>query len=247
VVVHPQFTEPEVALRAAGHAVERVVLRWPFTLDPSLVPDAADLVVIGNPTNPTSVLHDAAALVSLARPGRLLVVDEAFADCDPGESETLAARRDLPGLIVVRSLTKTWGLAGLRAGYALAEPSVVASLTAAQSQWAVSAPALDACVACSAPHALAEAHAWAKQLGGEREYLADQLSEIPGVDVVPDSHASFLLIHTRIDQPQTALRGKGFAVRSGDTFPGLGTGWLRVAVRDRHTSAAFAAALRELS
>src|SRR6185312_1955396 len=57
VVVHPQFTEPEVALRVAGRPVHRVVLEPPFTFDPALIPETADLVVIGNPTNPTSVLH----------------------------------------------------------------------------------------------------------------------------------------------------------------------------------------------
>ncbi len=120
VVVHPQFTEPEAALRAAGHRVHRVMAGADFRLDPDAVPGDADLVVIGNPTNPTSVLHPAAVITALARPGRLVVVDEAFADCVPGEPESLAAERDVPGLIVVRSLTKTWGLAGLRAGYLLA-------------------------------------------------------------------------------------------------------------------------------
>src|SRR5690606_36327675 len=80
VVVHPQFTEPEAALRAAGHRVDRVVLPPPYHLDPALVPATADLVVLGNPTNPTSVVHPADTVASLARPGRVLVVDEAFAD-----------------------------------------------------------------------------------------------------------------------------------------------------------------------
>ncbi|NEE06207.1 aminotransferase class I/II-fold pyridoxal phosphate-dependent enzyme, partial [Streptomyces sp. SID7499] len=86
VVVHPQFTEPEAALRAAGHGVGRVLLRAEdgFRLDPQTVPEEADLVVIGNPTNPTSVLHPAALLERLARPGRTLVVDEAFMDVVPG-------------------------------------------------------------------------------------------------------------------------------------------------------------------
>ena len=62
VVVHPQFTEPEAALREAGHQVERVLLSAAdgFRLDPGPVPEDADLVVVGNPTNPTSVLHPAA-------------------------------------------------------------------------------------------------------------------------------------------------------------------------------------------
>src|SRR3954468_16847982 len=82
VVVHPQFTEPEAALRHAGQAVERVLLREEdgFRLDPALVPPDSDLVVIGNPTNPTSVLHPHGAIAELTRSGRVLVVDEAFAD-----------------------------------------------------------------------------------------------------------------------------------------------------------------------
>ena len=57
MVVHPQFTEPEAALRAAGHAVSRVILSEEdgFVLDPALVPEDADLVFVGNPTNPTSL------------------------------------------------------------------------------------------------------------------------------------------------------------------------------------------------
>lgn len=144
VVVHPQFTEPESALRDAGHTVERVLLRAAdgFRLDPAAVPEDADLVVVGNPTNPTSVLHPAATLAALARPGRILVVDEAFMDAVPGEREALAGRTDVPGLVVLRSLTKTWGLAGLRIGYVLAEPEVIAKLAAAQPLWPVSTPAL---------------------------------------------------------------------------------------------------------
>jgi histidinol-phosphate aminotransferase len=149
VVVHPQFTEPEAALRDAGHPVERVLLREAdgFRLGPGAVgsvPEDADLVVIGNPTNPTSVLHPAAAIAQLARPGRTLVVDEAFMDAVPGERESLAGRTDVPGLVVLRSLTKTWGLAGLRIGYVLATPETIAELERAQPLWPVSSPALAA-------------------------------------------------------------------------------------------------------
>jgi histidinol-phosphate aminotransferase len=52
VIVHPQFSEPEAAMRAAGHPVSRVVLPFPFLLAPELVPPEADLVFVGNPTNP---------------------------------------------------------------------------------------------------------------------------------------------------------------------------------------------------
>ncbi|HEX8860246.1 MAG TPA: aminotransferase class I/II-fold pyridoxal phosphate-dependent enzyme, partial [Actinomycetes bacterium] len=148
VVVHPSFTEPEAALRAAGHRVERV-LRDPaeFTLDPSLVPAAADLVVLGNPNNPTGTLDPAEVVARLARPGRLLVVDEAFMELVPGEAESLAGRRELPGTIVVRSLTKLWSLAGIRAGYLLAPADVVAAARAVRQPWSVSGPACAALTA----------------------------------------------------------------------------------------------------
>jgi len=247
VVVHPQFTEPEAALRAAGHPVERVVLEPPFVLDPTLVPTHADLVVLGNPTNPTSVLHPAATIAALARPGRTLIVDEAFADCVPGETQSLAGRRDLAGLLVVRSLTKTWGLPGLRCGYVLAAPDVVRALGAAQPLWPVSVPALAAAEACVSPRAVGDAQEWAVQLAADRAHLLALLADVQGVDVGPDAAASFLLLRVRDGLAvREALRERGFAVRRGDTFPGLGAEWLRVAVRDRHTSDTFVQALREV-
>ena len=91
-VVHPGFTEPEAALRAAGVPVVRVLTAAAdgHRLRPDDVPADADLVVVGNPTNPTAVLHPAAALRALGRPGRVVVVDEAFADALPGEPESVA-------------------------------------------------------------------------------------------------------------------------------------------------------------
>ncbi|MCD2188376.1 Rv2231c family pyridoxal phosphate-dependent protein CobC [Actinomycetospora soli] len=248
VVVHPQFTEPEAALRAAGHAVERVVLDGDLTLHPGDVPEEADLIVVGNPTNPTSVLHPAATLAALARPGRVLVVDEAFADTVPGEPESLAGRDDLPGLVVLRSLTKTWGLAGLRVGYVLAAPDLVARLAAAAPPWSVSTPALVAMQACTTAGARAEADRAAVALRADREHLLAALRGVDGVEVRgSDPASSFLLLRVpgRTDV-RGALRERGWAVRRGDTFPGLDAEHVRVAVRDRSTMDAFVAALREV-
>lgn len=246
VVVHPQFTEPEAALRDAGHTVERVVLdeRNGFRLTPDAVPDGADLVVIGNPTNPTSVLHPADALAGLARPGRTLVVDEAFMDAVPGEHESLADRTDVPGLVVLRSLTKTWGLAGLRIGYVLAEPDTITALERVQPLWPVSSPALAAAEACCAPSALAEAARAAERTTADRAYLADRLAELAEVRVCGPAAGPFLLIRLPgAVAVRTRLRELGFAVRRGDTFPGLGPDWLRLAVRDRATTDRFVVAL----
>ncbi|MET8959351.1 Rv2231c family pyridoxal phosphate-dependent protein CobC [Streptomyces sp. NPDC004096] len=248
VVVHPQFTEPEAALGDAGHVVDRVLLRQRdgFRLDPALVPEDADLVVIGNPTNPTSVLHPAALITELARPGRILVVDEAFMDAVPGEREALAGRTDVPGLVVLRSLTKTWGLAGLRIGYVLADPGTIAELERAQPLWPVSSPALVAAEACMAPRALAEAAHAAHRIASDRAHLVAGLREFgpDGLYVAEPADGPFVLVRLeRAPAVRRHLRDLGFAVRRGDTFPGLGREWLRLAVRDRVTVNRFLQAL----
>ncbi|WP_406305725.1 Rv2231c family pyridoxal phosphate-dependent protein CobC [Streptomyces sp. NBC_00879] len=246
LVVHPQFTEPEAALRDAGHEVARLLLREEdgFRLDPAAVPETADLVIIGNPTNPTSVLHPADDIAELARPGRLLVVDEAFMDAVPDEPEALAGRTDIPGLVVLRSLTKTWGLAGLRIGYVLADADTIAALERAQPLWPVSTPALAAAEACMEPAALKEAEQAAQLLATERAHLLAGLAEFDEVRVVASAQGPFVLAHVRRGaEVRVRLRALGFAARRGDTFPGLGPGWLRLAVRDRATTNRFLQAL----
>jgi histidinol-phosphate aminotransferase len=234
-VVHPGFTEPEAALRAAGVPIVRVLTEEVdgHRLRPDAVPADADLVVVGNPTNPTGVLHPAADIRALAAPGRVLLVDEAFADAVPGEPETLAGAADVPGLLVFRSLTKTWALAGLRAGYALGEPSLLARLAAPRPPWPVSTLALEAVVACSTLSAVEEAWQAAERLAAERAEQAERLAAVPGVTVLPGT-APYLLLRLpdgHGERVRTALREAGIAVRRGDTFPGLGPDHVRVAVR----------------
>ncbi|TCO24945.1 histidinol-phosphate aminotransferase [Kribbella steppae] len=250
VVVHPQFTEPEAALRSAGHVVDRVLLRPEdgFVLDPRVVPADADLVVIGNPTNPTSVLHRADDLRELARPDRILVVDEAFMDAVPGEPESLAGA-SIPGLVVIRSLTKTWGLAGLRVGYVLAAPGLIEQLAAVQPHWPVSTPALAAAIACSNEHALAEAAQAALDIDRQRAYLLDALFD--PVDLRSRTYGvprgPFVLVQVEGGAVlRNALRERGFAVRRGDTFPGLGSDWLRIAVRPEEITESFVKVWRDL-
>ena len=249
VVVHPQFTEPEAALRSAGHLVDRVILRPEdgFVLDPRAVPGDADLVVIGNPTNPTSVLHRADDLRELARPDRILVVDEAFMDAVPGESESLAGA-SIPGLVVIRSLTKTWGLAGLRIGYVLAAPGLIEQLAAVQAHWPVSTPALTAAIACSNERALSEATDAALDIDRQRVYLLDNLRAVNGLTTYGVARGPFVLVHIEGGVVlRESLRDKGFAVRRGDTFPGLGPDWLRIAVRPEDVTDAFVKVLRDLT
>lgn len=239
-VLYPSFTEPEVALRDAGIPLVRV-------MPGETVPDDADLVVVGNPTNPTSELHEAATISALARPGRVLVVDEAFMDAVPGERESLAGATT-PGLLILRSLTKTWALPGLRAGYALGAPELLARLGAHRPHWPVGTLALEAVTACSEPHAVAEAQQHAHKDVEHREWLTTKLKTLPGVHVHEPAAAPFLLIRVRDgERIRLALRDRGIAVRRGDTFPGLTTDHLRVAVREPETAAVLVTALAELT
>jgi histidinol-phosphate aminotransferase len=214
-----------------------------FALVPEAVPDGADLVIVGNPNNPTGTLDPAAALARLARPGRALVVDEAFMEFVPGERESLAGRGDLPGLVVVRSLTKLWGLAGVRAGYLLAPARLAERLRAVRPPWSANALALAAVRACCGQPGAA--HRAADAVAAARERLRDDIAALERVRVWP-SAANFLLarvpdgaaVHAR-------LLERGLAVRPCHTFPGLSADHLRVTVRRPDANRRLVAALGE--
>ncbi|ODR13173.1 hypothetical protein AWC26_17405 [Mycobacterium shimoidei] len=228
-VIAPSFTEPQLTLAGAGVAVQQVVLPPPFGLAGATVPEEADLVVVGNPTNPTSVLHTREQILALRRPGRLLVVDEAFADSVPGEPESLASLR-LADVLVLRSLTKSWSLPGLRVGYALGAPEVLARLTSRRAHWPVGTLQLTAIAACCAPDAVAEAEAGARRLVDMRTQFVAGLRQL-GLDVI-DGRAPFVLF--TVDDAELVrkrLHVKGIAVRRCDTFVGLDGRYLRAAVR----------------
>ena len=241
VVVHPQFTEPHAALEQAGHSVTPVLCPegGGFALDPAAVPEDADLVVVGNPTNPTGVLHPASVVRGLCRPGRLVVVDEAFMDALPGEPESLAGERR-GGLVVLRSLTKHWSVPGIRAGYVIGDEAVVRDLARVQTPWSVSAPAVAATVACMSAEAGAEAERRAEEFGDWRTGLEAGLRGA-GIGFVP-SRAPFVLVKAG-EGVHARLRGQGIAVRRADTFPGLDASWVRVAVRPPETARKLIAAL----
>jgi cobyrinic acid a,c-diamide synthase len=227
VVVHPQFTEPDVALTEAGHRPHHVFLDAgnDFALDPAVVPADADLVVVGNPTNPTGIRHSAATVRALLAPGRLVVVDEAFLD---DGHESLAGNRD-EGLLVVRSLTKLWAIPGVRAGYLLGHPTHVAALRRGQAPWSVSATAVAAIVACTTAEADDERQRRLALIDEQRTHLLKGLGDL-GIRHVAGSTAPFVLAEPGAEV-HAALRAAGIAVRRADTFPGLGPGWVRIAVR----------------
>jgi histidinol-phosphate/aromatic aminotransferase/cobyric acid decarboxylase-like protein len=243
VCIHPSFTEPEAALRAVGTEVvdiQRDAESWRF--DPAAVPDEATFIVVGNPNNPTGGLDSREEILALLRPGRLVLVDESFMDFVPGEPESLASEaRD--GLAVVRSLTKLWSLAAIRAGYLLGSADLVERLGGSRQPWSVNA------LACAALRVCAGDEEWPRQVAATvdelREELAAALAALPGVRVWPGA-ANFLLLRV-LDGPATIerLREQGIAVRPGFSFPGLDERYLRVAVRPAADNARLVTALAE--
>ena len=244
LVVHPQFTEPESALIQAGFQVTRLILDRAsgFQLAAKDVPDDADLVVIGNPTNPTGRLHPREVIARLRRPGRILVVDEAFMDATDEAESMIGPHMD--GVLVLRSLTKTYGLAGVRAGYVVGDPALIERLAAQQPPWSVSTPAAAAMVAVTGDLGRAHRLDLARTVPGQRDDLVRRLTDI-GLPPI-DSGAPFVLLDTSSISPQSirpALESQGIAVRRGETFPGLGPTWIRLAVRDCRIHTRLAEAL----
>ena len=141
-ILSPTYGEYARAFEAAG-----------FDVDPIGHPDEAGsrhgLVVVVNPNNPTGRAFEADALASLAGRlavhGSLLVIDEAFADSTPALSLVPVAASH-PNLIVFRSFGKFFGMAGVRLGFVIGSPAVLATVAEGLGPWAVSGPALSLAV-----------------------------------------------------------------------------------------------------
>lgn len=247
-IVHPQFTEPEAALRAHGHDPRRLLLAPDdgFRLD-DLDPRDADLVVVGNPTNPTSRLHARPEIEALAQNGATVLVDEAFLDVvegieSPEHSLVQRAATD-PRFLVTRSLTKTYSIAGLRIGYLVGHPDVLRRLAARRSPWPVSTLAAAAAEACVSPEGLAYAAAVRRELPARLSALVQALMG-HGFTVIDDPRGPFVLAqHPDAATIRDALRGHHIAVRRADTFPGLDATWLRFAARGPAETSALESAL----
>ncbi|HWH11445.1 MAG TPA: bifunctional adenosylcobinamide kinase/adenosylcobinamide-phosphate guanylyltransferase [Solirubrobacteraceae bacterium] len=240
--VHPGFTESEAALRAHHVPIVRVP-RDPdrdFALDPAAVPDAADLVLVGNPASPSGTLDPAATILALRRPGRTIVVDEAFMDLVPGEPCSLVRER-LDDVIVIRSITKALGVPGLRAGYAVAATPLADRLRSVRPPWSANVLALAALEAAAAhTHEIA---AIAGRANLDREDLRRRLGLIPGIRVWPGA-ANFVLVAVA-DGPAVvaALKADRIAVRPAGSFAGLDARYIRITARDSEANERVAAAL----
>ena len=222
----PAFGECAVGTALAGGRLERVTLAHAgngagFRCDAPALRGALDalrprLCWLCSPNNPTGSVLPVALIATLieGHPETLFVLDEAYCDLldlPQWSSELLAAGN----LVVLRSMTKYWGLAGLRLGYAIADVSLAAPLRAAAPPWNV-----NACAQTAGEAALADLDHHARSIGllrRERNRLVAAL-RTQGWTVEPTS-AGFFLIHVGDGAAvRAALLSRGCLVRDCASF-----------------------------
>ena len=198
---------------------------------------AIDAVILCNPNSPTGQACRADDIMRVARiaqrRGIWLIVDETFADyCQERSLLPLAA--SWSRVIVLRSLTKFYGLPGLRVGYAVAARSVVERVHRFVPPWSVNA--MGQVAALAALHDTAHAKKSLAFMKKERIRFSKGLSSIPGCMVMP-AHANYIFLELsggcHASDVTARLRLEGILIRDCSSIPGATTGSIRVAVRSR--------------
>ena len=224
---------------------------WP------LPPTTAPVLWITNPHNPTGQLWSRASLEPLLARHALVIVDEAFLPLVPGgEAQSLLPLlADHPNLVVIRSLTKLFAIAGLRLGYALGDPARLARWSRWRDPWPVNGIAAAAGVQLLGDHRAygrwcARVQAW---VAGEGAWLQRRLAALPPVQPLP-SAANYLLLHATgaaasLEPLRLALEQRHrILLRDCRSFAGLGEAWLRIGLQSRSANRRIVRAIaRELS
>lgn len=227
VTAAPTFESPEGHAAAAGAEVRALPLTADLKIDLDAMLAAAEgagLFFVCNPNNPTGTLHSAAAIDAFidgarrAAPGAMILVDEAYHEYveDPSY-RTAASRIDEPNVLVSRTFSKVYGMAGLRVGYALGNPETLARLRGERLGNSVNVLGAAAAVAALAdPEVIARE----RRLNREAREFTRLAFERLGYESLP-SHANFLMVDVRRDARAfgMACREQGIAV--GRPFPPL--------------------------
>jgi threonine-phosphate decarboxylase len=248
----PTFSEYEVAAKLSGAKIE-----FYKTLD--LKKDTNDFisklpnngcVFICNPNNPTGHLLSKNILkkiiIEANKKNTLVFVDECFIELVPDYTEsiiTLVKKYD--NLFILRSLTKSFGLAGIRIGYGIGTKKLILILNQIKIPWNVSGLAQHAAsAAISAPNDLVKA---TKIIRTELNYLKNNISKLDNFDCY-DSVTNFILIKTKLksSQLQQKLLKKKILIRDCSNFRGLNHNYIRVAVKTRKENRKLVHALEEL-
>ena len=207
-------------------------------------PAPVQVLWITNPHNPTGQLWSRDSLAALLPRFALVIVDEAFLPLVPGgEAQSLLPLlAEHPNLVVIRSLTKLCAIAGLRLGYALAQPERLRRWARWRDPWPINGLASAAGLALlEHPRGLER---WQRRVttwvAAEGAWLASRLAELPGLEPRP-SAANFLLLRGWRDGQPASLEPLRLAleqrhrilVRDCRSFAGLDSSWLRLGLQDR--------------
>jgi threonine-phosphate decarboxylase len=254
LIVEPAFSEYKKACEAFGCKVSSHVLYDRHDWDIDIVRIEAELtgkdaLFFCHPNNPTGKVYSKKQLLSLIEVAKkhaaCVVIDEAFADfC----SESISVAQELkryPNLIVLRSLTKMYAIAGLRLGYVLAHPETISLLKQKQPHWSVNGIALKAGQICLKDNT--HATRTRQLIDQERKRMITVLQNL-GFRC-SDSSVNFFLIQdpslSSMDPLISFLLKRELVVRHTKNFRGLDGRYIRVAVRKKEENDQLLSALRE--
>lgn len=227
-VIIPSFAEYEDACCAYGHIVSFQHNRH-LSAHTSF---AADVVWIGNPNNPDGLVIAPHIIEQWCRryPHTIFIVDEAYADLCFSFRSVVRLVSSFPNLIVVRSLTKTFAIPGIRLGYIVADEMLLTQVL--RIPWQVNSLAAEVGISIMKnydDHLPDIAHI----LSNTRK-LQNDISSIGGYDVVP-SNCNFFAVKMQTGKAselkQYLLETEGILIRDASNFRGLDETWFRVAIQ----------------
>jgi len=254
VLAAPGFADYKRALRcwSATSRQQQLPLLWDEGF-PQPFPDPGEgsVLWICNPHNPTGQLWSRASLHPLLERYALVICDEAFLPLVPnGEQQSLIPLvAEHSNLVVIRSLTKLYGIAGLRLGYAVAQPQRLQRWAEWRDPWPVNGIAL--AVGEQLLSSPRRYHSWCARVqrwtATEGAWMQQQLAALPGITPMP-SAVNYLLI--RANQSLVPLREAleqrhRILLRDCRSFEGLGETWLRIGLQSRRNNRRIVRALRE--
>lgn len=210
VVAVPLLPERNFALDT--DAVIKAVLAAPKPNGEGGTP-AVKIVFLCSPNNPTAGLLERAAVMQVVRSlaGRaVVVVDEAYVDFS-GQPSLAVEIPANPNLVVLRTLSKAFGLAGARVGTTIADPAIIAVLQKVIAPYPIPSPVLQAALAALTPAGLAAAKQSVATLIAERNRLAAALAQLALVKKVWPSDTNYVLIAVP-DAAKAMAAGRGTGV-----------------------------------
>ncbi|MCG8709027.1 histidinol-phosphate transaminase [Brenneria sp. 4F2] len=210
--------------------------------------DGVKLVYVCSPNNPTGNLlkqEDLRRLLDLTQGKALVVVDEAYIEFSP-HSSTIGWLSDYPHLVILRTLSKAFALAGLRCGFTLANADVIALLLKVIAPYPLSLPVADIAAQALSSQGVARMRQNVAEVVENRRWLAERLATLNCVKNVFPSESNYLLVRfSPTCDAFKALWNQGIILRDQSKQPGL-TDCLRITVGNRYECERVIDALRLL-